>query len=98
MPTKRLTRDAFRALVITVVKKIPRGSVLTYGEVARRAGHIGAARAVGSLMKANHDPRVPCYRVVRADGRVGEYNRPGGSLSKWRRLQREGVDMTHLRP
>lgn len=86
----------FRERVLQVVANIPEGSVMTYGEVATRAGAKGASRAVGSLMKANGNPKVPCHRVVRADGKIGNYNRPGGSKTKWRRLEEEGVDMNRL--
>ena len=87
---------AFREAVLTVVRSIPAGSTMTYQEVARRAGCLGASRAVGSFMKANQDLGVPCHRVVRSDGKVGAYNRAGGSQTKWRRLEEEGVDMTHF--
>jgi O-6-methylguanine DNA methyltransferase len=69
---------------------------MTYQEVAAKAGSPGASRAVGSLMKANHDPSIPCHRVVRSDGSIGEYNRAGGSKTKWSRLEEEGVDMSKL--
>jgi O-6-methylguanine DNA methyltransferase len=61
------------------VRKIPKGKTMTYGEVARRAGHPGAARAVGAIMSHNYDPKIPCHRVVRQDGGVGDYNRGGPS-------------------
>ena len=64
---------------------------MTYKEVASAAGSPRACRAVGSFMKANRDPNVPCHRVVRADLRPGEYNRAGGTRAKIRRLVREGV-------
>lgn len=86
----------FRERVLLTVKAIPRGSVMTYGAVAKAAGVPGAARAVGSFMKANLDPAIPCHRVVRSDGYVGEYNRTGGSQAKWSRLVSEGVDMSRL--
>lgn len=80
----------FRENVLVVVRAIPRGSTMTYGEVARLAGCPGSARAVGSLMRANYDPTVPCHRVVRSDGSVGEYNR-GGSSHKRVLLEEEGA-------
>ncbi|MEY4722541.1 MAG: hypothetical protein RLZZ324_54 [Candidatus Parcubacteria bacterium] len=86
----------FRDKALAVVRRIPRGQVRTYGEVARAAGSPGAARAVGSLMKANHDPNVPCHRVVRADLRAGEYNR-GGERAKIARLKKEGVAFSGAR-
>ncbi len=90
------TRASFREAVLAVVRAIPRGSVLTYADVAGKAGFAKAARAVGSLMKGNHDADIPCHRVVRSDGRVGAYNREGGSDTKWKRLAEEGVDMTRF--
>jgi O-6-methylguanine DNA methyltransferase len=80
----------FAQTVYTVVKKIPRGKTMTYKEVARRAGKPGAARAVGTLMSHNFDPKIPCHRVVRSDGKIGNYNR-GGAPAKRRILTREGA-------
>ncbi|MBP6945364.1 MGMT family protein [Patescibacteria group bacterium] len=91
-----MNETTFSRRVHAIVKAIPKGSVLTYGQVAAAAGTPGAARAVGSLMKANLNPDIPCHRVVRSDGKIGEYNRAGGSLTKWKRLQDEGVDMSRL--
>lgn len=54
---------------------IPAGRVLTYKEVAQRAGNAAAARAVGAILKTNYDPSIPCHRVVRSDGTLGGYNR-----------------------
>lgn len=90
-----MTNRTFRESVIDVVRAIPRGSVLSYSDVAARAGFPKAARAVGSLMKANRDLAVPCHRVVRSDGRPGEYNRGAGA--KVRRLKAEGVLIRHGR-
>lgn len=81
----------FSCSVIKVVKNIPTGKTMSYGEVARRAGFPGAARAVGSLMKNNHDKDVPCHRVIRADGGVGQYNN-GGERVKAALLQREAFN------
>jgi len=66
--------SAFAERVRKVVSSIPKGETLSYGEVARRAGNPGAARAVGMVMKRNTDPRVPCHRVIQADGSLGGYN------------------------
>jgi methylated-DNA-[protein]-cysteine S-methyltransferase len=76
----------FRARVFRTVQKIKKGSVLTYGEVARRAGNPRAARAVGAILRANYDPNIPCHRVTRSDGSLGGYNR---GLSKKRELLRK---------
>lgn len=81
----------FKTRVFDIVRRIPKGSVMTYKEVAAAAGSQRAFRAVGSLMKANRDSGVPCHRVIRADLRPGEYNRAGGTRTKIRRLTGEGV-------
>lgn len=81
----------FRDKALAVVRRIPKGKVMTYKEVAAQAGNPRAARGVGSMMRVNHDPLVPCHRVVRSDLRVGNYNRPGGQKTKIRRLKTEGV-------
>ena len=65
----------FKSKVIDVVRNIPSGQTMSYGEVAAIAGSPGAARVVGSIMKQNYDPTVPCHRVIRSDGSVGGYNR-----------------------
>jgi O-6-methylguanine DNA methyltransferase len=80
---------SFRARVLRTVAGISRGQVMTYAAVARAAGSPRAARAVGSIMRRNHDPSVPCHRVVRSDGRAGGYNR--GVHRKLSRLCAEGV-------
>jgi len=80
----------FSDRVKSVVAKIPRGKTMTYAEVARRAGNARAARAVGAVMRANHDQKIPCHRVVRSDGRAGGYNR-GGEKTKIKILKNEGA-------
>ena len=83
----------FLVLVYKVVARIPQGKTMTYGQVAKKAGFPGAARAVGTAMKHNLDPRkIPCHRVVRADGQIGAYAF-GGTKAKMARLKKEGVTM-----
>lgn len=72
----------FADRVKDIVRKIPKGSTLTYKEVATLAGSPGASRAVGTIMKGNYDKGIPCHRVIRSDGRVGEYNRGGEAVKK----------------
>lgn len=83
----------FKERVLATVRKIPKGKTMSYGEVAYAAGYPGAARAVGTLMAHNHDKTVPCHRVIRSDGKVGEYN-GGGPEMKLKRLRAEGVKMS----
>jgi methylated-DNA-[protein]-cysteine S-methyltransferase len=77
----------FAESVLYVVSQIPCGEVLTYQEVARRAGNKNAYRAVGNILNKNYDPRIPCHRVVRSDGSIGGYNR--GAKKKCTLLKNE---------
>ena len=90
----RLTTE-FTARVLTTVRRIPRGKVATYGDVAELAGRPGAARAVGNIMKDCGRPDVPCHRVVAAGGRLGGYG--GNESTKRRLLQAEGVSFSGAR-
>ncbi len=81
--------NLFQERVFNVVKQIPKGKTLTYGEVALRAGNPGAARAVGSILSTNYDPKIPCHRVIRSDGKMGGYNR--GIENKIKILTKEGA-------
>ncbi|MEK7659879.1 MAG: MGMT family protein [Patescibacteria group bacterium] len=77
----------FHDRVCRVVSRIPKGTTLTYSEVARRAGRPRAYRAVGNILNTNYDPRIPCHRVIRADGSIGGYNR--GAKKKVQLLKKE---------
>jgi O-6-methylguanine DNA methyltransferase len=79
----------FTEKVQDIVRKIPKGKVLTYGQVATKAGSHGASRAVGTIMAHNFDTTIPCHRVIRSDGKIGNYNR-GGSSAKRKLLIEEG--------
>jgi len=57
-----------------IVKRIPVGRVTTYGDVARLAGHPGAARAVGNVMRQARLPGLPYHRVIAAGGQLGGYS------------------------
>lgn len=87
--------ETFTEKVRNVVKKIPKGSVMTYKEVAAKAGNKDAARAVARIMAANYDPLVPCHRVIRSDGSLAGYNRCGIE-AKAAILRKEGVDLDSL--
>lgn len=79
---------SFTQKVYEIVKKIPKGKVLTYKEVAKRAGNMNASRAVGNILNKNHDSKIPCHRVIRSDGKIGGYNK--GKKQKITILKREG--------
>ena len=73
---------SFKERAEQVVRNIPKGSTMSYGEVAIRAGNPGAARAVGTLMKNNDDDSVPCHRVIKSNGELGGYNGRLGEKKK----------------
>ncbi len=79
----------FTLRVHAVVRSIPRGQVLTYKEVAKRALRPRAFRAVGTILNKNYDPSIPCHRVIRSDGKTGGYNR--GAARKKAILKKEGA-------
>lgn len=82
----------FARRVHDVVRSIPPGQTLTYGEVAARVGEPGAAQAVGRAMGSNPVPIiVPCHRVVGAGGRPVGFSAPGGVATKQRILRIEGA-------
>lgn len=82
----------FSRRVHEVVRSIPAGETLTYGEVAVRVGEPGGAQAVGRAMGSNPVPIiVPCHRVVGAGGRPVGFSAPGGVATKQRILRIEGA-------
>lgn len=83
-------RTSFQKRVLDLTRRIPYGDTLSYGELARRAGRPGAARAVGNTMASNRCPLViPCHRVVHTSGRIGHFSAPQGSRMKRRLLDLE---------
>lgn len=83
---------SFRRSVLQVTASIPRGQVRSYGWLAHQVGNDGATRAVGSTMASNPVPLiVPCHRVVRTDGTIGNYSL-GGPHIKRELLAHEGTD------
>lgn len=81
---------AFHQKVYEVTRAIPPGEVLTYGEIARRIGEPGAARAVGQALGRNpFAPVIPCHRVLAAGGRSGGFSAEGGANTKLRMLEIE---------
>jgi O-6-methylguanine DNA methyltransferase len=68
-------RTPFARRVLRVVAGIPAGRVSTYGDVARRAGRPGAARAVGNILREAPEPALPYHRVIGAGGALGGFGR-----------------------
>lgn len=87
--------SSFQERVLRAEYAIPRGSVSTYGRVARHLGEPRAARAVGRALATNPFPIViPCHRAVRSDGSLGGYR--GGVPMKRALLETEGVTITSV--
>ncbi|MFC4944739.1 methylated-DNA--[protein]-cysteine S-methyltransferase [Pseudonocardia sp. GCM10023141] len=99
-PTRTLQLDlsalsAFERAVLTVTRRIPAGQARPYSWVAREAGNAGAVRAVGSVLARNPLPLIiPCHRVVRADGTLGQYL--FGSDCKEQLLRFEGANLDEV--
>ncbi len=72
----------FTTSVKDIVRNIPKGSTMSYKEVAIKAGNPKAARAVARIMANNYDLQIPCHRVIRSDGKLGGYNRGGESAKR----------------
>jgi methylated-DNA-[protein]-cysteine S-methyltransferase len=80
----------FRRRVVAATRKIPWGRTVSYGELARRSGSPGAARAVGTVMSSNRFPLVvPCHRVVSGGGGLGGFTAPRGTDLKRQLLANE---------
>ena len=81
----------FERAVLLKALEIPRGEVRTYGWIAAQIGHPAAVRAVGSALRKNPVPvLIPCHRVVRSDGHIGNYSM-GGARAKKKVLAAEGA-------
>lgn len=85
-------KPTFRDKVYDITMRIPRGKVVTYGQLAELAGSPRAARAVGICMKQNDNtPIVPCHRVVASDGKLTGYSAGEGISTKKQMLLSENV-------
>jgi len=84
--------DDFRAAIYAAAKALAYGETVTYGELAKRAGHAGLARETGAALGANPVPLVvPCHRILAAGNKIGGFSAPGGSATKEKMLAIEGV-------
>ena len=81
----KLKGTKFQLKVWNYLKKIPRGKVKTYSEVAKSIGKPLAVRAVA--------PQIPCHRVIRSDGSLGGYSGKGGIKTKRLLLKKEGITL-----
>ena len=85
---------SFYDIVYENVRKIPKGKVATYGQIAFICGSPKASRAVGYALHFNPDPdNIPCFRVVNRFGALAEKFAFGGIEEQKRRLEEDGVEV-----
>jgi O-6-methylguanine DNA methyltransferase len=89
MPASTRPPGPFARRVLMLLRRVPAGCVVTYGDLARLAGRQGAARAVGNIMRTAGEPGLPYHRVIAAGGRVGGYG--GSEALKQALLRQEGL-------
>ena len=78
--------------IYEVVRRIPAGTVATYGQIAALAGNRHWARVVGYALHANPDPdHIPCYRVVNRNGQVSSASAFGGKNRQIELLEADGI-------
>ena len=88
----KLIGTKFQLKVWAYLRKIPRGSVRTYSQVAKDIGKPLAIRAVANAIGKNpYAPKIPCHRVIRSDGSLGGYSGKGGIKTKKKLLKSEGI-------
>ena len=88
----KLKGTVFQLKVWNYLKKIPRGKVITYLDLAKAIKMPKAARAVANAVGKNpYPPKIPCHRVIRSDGKLGGYSAPGGIKTKKKLLKMEGI-------
>jgi methylated-DNA-[protein]-cysteine S-methyltransferase len=91
---QQMKGTTFQLKVWNYLKKIPRGSVKTYIQVAKGIGKPLAVRAVANAIGKNpYAPRIPCHRVIRSDGSLGGYSGKGGIKTKKLLLKKEGITL-----
>ena len=90
----KLIGTEFQLKVWAYLRKIPRGSVRTYSQVAKDIGKPRATRAVANAIGKNpYPPKIPCHRVIRSDGSLGGYSGKGGLKTKRFLLKKEGIKL-----
>jgi len=90
----KLKGTDFQIKVWRFLKKIKKGEVKTYKEVAIAIKRPKAARAVANACAKNpYAPKIPCHRVIRSDGTLGGFSSPGGTKTKKKMLRKEGFSI-----
>jgi methylated-DNA-[protein]-cysteine S-methyltransferase len=87
----------FSKRVYDIVRTIPIGHTLTYGDIAKKLGDVSLSREVGQAMGKNPTPVImPCHRVVAASGKTGGFSAPGGVDTKMKLLSIERRHGNHV--
>jgi methylated-DNA-[protein]-cysteine S-methyltransferase len=87
----KLKGTQFQLKIWSYLKKIPKGKLKTYAQVAKDIGKPKAVRAVANAIGKNpFPPKIPCHRVIRSDGKLGGYSAKGGIKTKKKLLKNEG--------
>ena len=88
----KLKGTIFQLKVWNYLKKIPRGKVITYLDLAKAIKMPKAVRAVANAVGKNpYPPKIPCHRVIRSDGKLGGYSAPGGIKTQKMLSKMEGI-------
>lgn len=91
-----MTTTKFSEKVYSICSRIPKGKVMTYGQIAKILD--SSPRAVGQALKRNpYAPKVPCHRVIKSDGTLGGYDGKMNSQRKIKLLRSEGVEVKDFR-
>ena len=89
-----MIKDSPTKRIYEAVKRIPKGYVATYAQVAEMAGNRKMARAVGNALHKNPDPEsIPCHRVVNSKGELSEKYAFGGARKQAEILEKVGVEI-----
>lgn len=91
-----LVTDSPTKRIYEAVKKIPKGHVATYGQIAEMAGNPRMSRAVGNALHKNPDPlHIPCFRVVNSKGELAGAFAFGGGKAQAELLREDGVEVVN---
>ena len=92
-----LNGSKFQVKVWKEIKKIPKGKITTYKQIAKKIGCSRASRAVANACGKNpYPPLIPCHRVVKSDYTIGGYSGIGGIKAKIKLLKKEKIDINQL--
>jgi O-6-methylguanine DNA methyltransferase len=93
-----VVNSSFQLRVLNFLTVIPKGKVVTYGQIAKAIGYPGAARAVGNVLHRNPDgSKYPCYKVVNSKGELSGHFAFGGIMIQQEKLEADGIKVVNSR-